>query len=1011
MAVIRQQTQVFNKPVGVRRINTGEAELWEQVAATADEFTNRAYKKAAIEAEQAGKMKAMSVDSGEIVGIDPETNKPIAFKAPSNYGSIAASAYQDVITRRFEESVDDELKAQGSYYAKNATSADEYKIAISGHVGNMIKAGGDDTYFSRYIEEAGQAYVDSTYVTMKAKETEAIIQGKLQQDFISGIYKENEIQSQINAGIDINLINKNIANEITRNTGLLKADYLTDFQYRDALNRLTGMQSLASNAELTRHYSELDEMQRAKLLSSLDNPNEIEDESIKKLVINALVSNKSQTISDGLKAVTARQGDAVLAAVDVEVSNRISKINKNMSPKQISDLANDIEDPDIRKETARRLVFDFIDKRLDLAANNSQQAVIIIDELKNSEPNPAALIGALRESYNKNSTNVQELPALVNFIIDMTDQERQEFASDLSSRLPAIRSRESDIANTFEKNTRGNIANIITLQDYNSIVESIKNNKNLINKDTLLGVASNKFADVQAELASGLHLKHDEILNVQNALGDTRGINLLTTIEEKAAYEYYKVAHDINPASINSSISNRLKAAANMTIVDANKVKHTTLINALNAGSNVPYDDLQFLEKRIMGDTVLLDASNIDNFTQLTGYLKNGVMFPAVKSFLERSVTSMNEEEVAAAAKLFEENSRVKITSDGETHYNDMLSGRMKPEAYSMLSAAVTTARAEKTTPFLILAELNAYEGNLEADALNDLATESSAKSLIRYFDDRNISPNYKKELAIAIKMQKARGIKITPEVIEGIIDNYTEQKLMYKDDNIVSSVIDGKSAFALMSHLKSIDIVNNRKELTFALSESDPFSPLLKGGTSLDQTIQTFRDLIGFEATGMVQAIYEEFTGGYQAKSNLTDRELVRRGFKILNTHIKWQPDEASFANGVPKWYAGFINEFGKFQNISIDGVDWTLERTSDYTDEFRSIAHKTFIKSLRSSDPKTRGLGYINYHATLDNIEYIDFKDNDLEYEKLLQTFGSDAKIENLFNKQKELYLKERR
>ena len=76
MAVIRQQTQVFNKPVGVRRVNTGEAELWEQVAAQADEFRNRAYKKAAVEAEQAGKMKAMSVDSGDIVAIDPETNQP-----------------------------------------------------------------------------------------------------------------------------------------------------------------------------------------------------------------------------------------------------------------------------------------------------------------------------------------------------------------------------------------------------------------------------------------------------------------------------------------------------------------------------------------------------------------------------------------------------------------------------------------------------------------------------------------------------------------------------------------------------------------------------------------------------------------------------------------------------------------------------------------------------------------------------------------------------------------------
>ena len=68
MAVIRQQTQVFNKPVGVRRINTGEAELWEQVAATADEFRNRAYKKAAVDAEQAGKIAKLANVRQLIIG-------------------------------------------------------------------------------------------------------------------------------------------------------------------------------------------------------------------------------------------------------------------------------------------------------------------------------------------------------------------------------------------------------------------------------------------------------------------------------------------------------------------------------------------------------------------------------------------------------------------------------------------------------------------------------------------------------------------------------------------------------------------------------------------------------------------------------------------------------------------------------------------------------------------------------------------------------------------------------
>ena len=82
MAVIRQQTQVFNKPVGVRRINTGEAELWETIKAEADEFTRRAYNDAAENAQTVGAETAMGVDVSSITTLDPLTGRPKAMATP-----------------------------------------------------------------------------------------------------------------------------------------------------------------------------------------------------------------------------------------------------------------------------------------------------------------------------------------------------------------------------------------------------------------------------------------------------------------------------------------------------------------------------------------------------------------------------------------------------------------------------------------------------------------------------------------------------------------------------------------------------------------------------------------------------------------------------------------------------------------------------------------------------------------------------------------------------------------
>lgn len=138
MAVIRQQTQVFNKPVGVRRINTGEAELWETIKAEADEFSRRAYINAAEKAKKTGAQTALDVETMGITTIDPSTGKPMAFEAPEGYGKFAQEAYQNVITQRYESSISEEMQARARDLSVNYEYDPEgYAQAMSKYIADM----------------------------------------------------------------------------------------------------------------------------------------------------------------------------------------------------------------------------------------------------------------------------------------------------------------------------------------------------------------------------------------------------------------------------------------------------------------------------------------------------------------------------------------------------------------------------------------------------------------------------------------------------------------------------------------------------------------------------------------------------------------------------------------------------------------------------------------------------------------------------------------------------------
>ena len=166
MAVIRQQTQVFNKPVGVRRINTGEAELWETIKAEADEFTRRAYNDAAENAQKVGGEMGMAADAASITTLDPLTGKPKAMATPEGMGSIAEKAYRNVITQRYEDSIKDEMSIRAQELAlRYQYKPEEYATAMSQHIASMSENA--DGMYKTFIEVHGSKQLASNKLSLQ----------------------------------------------------------------------------------------------------------------------------------------------------------------------------------------------------------------------------------------------------------------------------------------------------------------------------------------------------------------------------------------------------------------------------------------------------------------------------------------------------------------------------------------------------------------------------------------------------------------------------------------------------------------------------------------------------------------------------------------------------------------------------------------------------------------------------------------------------------------------------
>ena len=167
MPVIRQQARVTNQPIGVARINTGSAQLWEQISNNAGEIAQSAFQQIAERSNVEAVDMAEAAKREDIITLD-KNGMPKALGNLEGFNFNAQQVYKRVINNRFEESINTELFTQSKQLALNPSS-NEFDINMSKYIASMVNNAPNNRY-KRFIQDKGQEYLAKTKINLIKEE-------------------------------------------------------------------------------------------------------------------------------------------------------------------------------------------------------------------------------------------------------------------------------------------------------------------------------------------------------------------------------------------------------------------------------------------------------------------------------------------------------------------------------------------------------------------------------------------------------------------------------------------------------------------------------------------------------------------------------------------------------------------------------------------------------------------------------------------------------------------------
>ena len=1008
MAVIRQKTQVFNKPVGVRRINTGEAEMWEQISQQADQLTARAFEAAANNARTVGEETALAQSSKQISTINPLTNEPEAYTPPAEFGEFAAAAYQSMINRRFEESVNSELTAMGASIASSSKSASQYRDDMSKHVNNMYNAAGENTYYSRYITEKGTNYVHKTYESLKAKEIEETKAAIERQQIVASIHAGRNIAQQIALGIDHKKIEEDIGIEYIRASDLFKTGAITPSQYNSALDTLDGYRALSSNNSLAQIYSNMTEANQNLLMMGIDNPNVLMTLSndtgignLNELVSVASIARGKDTLRSSLKASQEAASNVQQDNTATLVSKLTPQIALSPSFNTINMATSSIADPKLRYQVKTELYANLLEKKLDFITSGSSNR---LDEL---------VVDLLDSSSAFGSINNVKDKKIISELKSLTMEERKTLSQKLNdkrsakARLEGVDIKKAE--NALRSQALAFSASTDLTKDYKELRKKINDSSlSSATKISLTNEIGEHYTKISLLKARDILLESaDELTAVLDALVTGNNISL-TTQAQKDKYNMLRPAFDESRTVVSSALNQEILSIKNQTklTIEAN----TNLESGIGFNNGIgqsPENIKKYIDQYLANE--VLSASNIMLFPEVNKLMEQGILVPQVLDVLSSSLTSSSELDIEAAMNIWEQYTNLKVTgSDQRDLPLDLLRASMTQEDYARYSAASYIGRSEGRSPASILIELRNYSGDLSKDVLFDVTGKRQGvlKDILK---EVRASPQYSEQILSVIKIKKARGITITKEVITETISSFT--KNMIKDPNVFGPNIGDSTVFAIQGYLTTKEILAARNFFTnkLALHPDNKYANYLRGGTAADAFIRAAGQSFGFNFWDGMLGVKDKITGGYQNLVNMNDNQRIIDGGRALNFNVIFQPDVASFDAGKPQWLIGIPSENGGFEPFTIDGMPQYMTKPKDVSN-ITTAALVNYQQSISRGGTKAEQVtAEIQYLATLPHFTEKHFMSNAAEqfrFSGIRTGLGSNARVLEVFRAKRKAY-----
>jgi hypothetical protein len=950
MPVIREQRQFGVTPVRINRVDTGGQLIGEAVARAGQRLASDAFEQAAIVAEEKGQKAGLAATSADVARIDPNTGLPVAYSAPKGFGLIASRAYQNMIDRRFEESVLAEIKERGAEFASSSSSAAEYKERLTNYVTSMYEGatgdGGELNAYGRIVQDLGSEYVASTYEVLAKKEAEARRAALIRQQQMQAYAGQVEIGALISSGASPEQAALLLQREYQRNDELLNVQGISFSTWKATRERLDGLRSLGSANELASIYSALDERGRNQLKLAIQNPAYVDEaartlnidaSALSSLIVDAKIGASVPSLLSGFDALgTSIDTEKELLAASV-YSEQAAKMPPMLTARGLEIQMQSIP-VDVRDLVVPELEALFVERQLDTKATDSETLDRLTNELLNSAN---FSLPAIREIAGNE---------VANLVRNMTPERRETLAKSISDRRSELARLESAGQNKIEESLRQEIRNVNSVEEYNALVTRIESaGLDPAKTDTLLGLNTQKLTNLaQDYIAFNKFENLQDLQNLENIV--VAGVGGPDVTREFALLQE---AYRIDPSKINSAFSRRVEAWNGVV----NNALEAARINAIGsdlaAGRSVSPEDLRDWDASVTKNRQL-NIGNWQEFPEIVAAANSGIIAPSLSKAISSAIYSNNEAQFAEASQLFEQYSNLSfVARDGSASTMDAMRASLDPKVYSLLSTTSYIARREGRDPISVLLELRNYEGDIDADIKTDLELPQNAR-IDRAFEDVPMSAIYRNEITSVLRILKARGITITKDIINAEIQQYTDS--MAKDAQVIGPKIGDQTVYARSSYISGDAVAQNESALADALAATGMFNDLLDGGTVSETTIANlsrFLPIPSFSDMALnIAKVTEAFTGKSTATTEITRRDRIRSGLKALGVELYYDPVVSAFNAGVPTWNVGYMVD-GRFEPIIVNDEIWTLQSIPKTESNAVRQYYEMFNNSLRENAP----------------------------------------------------------